>query len=269
MIKLIPVALLLVAAAFGGSADRQIIEVHDKEQLEDELANAKGKLAVICFQTSQNPQCRMLAPMAMDGVNKNEDQLVMLEVDAEELRAVSKHYGVSETPTFVFIRNEEIVGRVVGADIDLLRAQIMNQLDPNEHSSPQPNKRNQAGNSHQLSFGATTHVVEARNKLEIDRQLAYARRKLVLIFFHSARSPPSELMEPAVADAAERFRYRLLVLKVDVREAELGAVATQFGVESTPTFVFVRNRRTVDRIVRPDVAELKLKIASHLSSNRI
>ncbi len=68
----------------------------------------------------------------------------------------------------------------------------------------------------------------------------------LLVFFTSERSGPARRMESLLAHLARKERARLRTARVDVDEAP--ELAERFHVESVPTLVLVKGKRTVARI---------------------
>jgi thioredoxin-like negative regulator of GroEL len=71
-------------------------------------------------------------------------------------------------------------------------------------------------------------------------------RRLLLVFFTSARSGPSRRMESLLAHIARKERHRLRVVQVDVDER--ADLAAKLGVKAAPTMVLVVGQKAVARI---------------------
>jgi thioredoxin 1 len=57
---------------------------------------------------------------------------------------------------------------------------------------------------------------------------------------------PCKMLEPIVVDIATRYQGRVKVAEMNA--AESGAIASQLGVMSTPTLLFFKGRREVERV---------------------
>jgi len=57
---------------------------------------------------------------------------------------------------------------------------------------------------------------------------------------------PCKMLEPIVVDVATRYQGRVKVAEMNA--AESGAIASQLGVMSTPTLLFFKGRREVERV---------------------
>jgi thioredoxin 2 len=69
----------------------------------------------------------------------------------------------------------------------------------------------------------------------------------VLVDFWAGWCAPCRMISPVVADLASRHAGHLKVVKVDVDANP--ALAAQFGAQSIPLLVVIRDGREVDRIV--------------------
>jgi thioredoxin 1 len=57
---------------------------------------------------------------------------------------------------------------------------------------------------------------------------------------------PCRMLEPIIVDVATRYQGRVRVAEMNA--AESGALAAQLGVMGTPTLIFFRGRREVERV---------------------
>lgn len=69
---------------------------------------------VIDFTAVWCPPCRFIAPVFVDMAKKFLN-VVFFKIDVDELESVAKEFKVKAMPTFLFMREGEIVDRVVGA----------------------------------------------------------------------------------------------------------------------------------------------------------
>lgn len=64
---------------------------------------------------------------------------------------------------------------------------------------------------------------------------------------------PCKMMEPIVISLAGRYQGRVKVAELNA--AESGATAARLGVLGTPTILFFKGRREVDRVVEEELLE--------------
>lgn len=84
--------------------------------------------------------------------------------------------------------------------------------------------------------------VDARN---FAREVLRSELPVVLDVWGPGCSP-CRMLEPIVVDIATRYQGRVKVAELNA--AESGAIAAQLGVMSTPTLLFFRGRREVERV---------------------
>eukprot|EP00591_Stephanopyxis_turris_P010888 CAMPEP_0195508836 /NCGR_PEP_ID=MMETSP0794_2-20130614/1940_1 /TAXON_ID=515487 /ORGANISM="Stephanopyxis turris, Strain CCMP 815" /LENGTH=181 /DNA_ID=CAMNT_0040635907 /DNA_START=215 /DNA_END=760 /DNA_ORIENTATION=+ len=118
------------APAFGVARSTALLlrggEVHEMKTLEDlkliiKDATADGKLVVIDFTASWCGPCKLIAPFYKELSESDEcKNVVFLKVDVDENSETAKEYSVSAMPTFLFIKNGEVVDRLMGASTQRL-----------------------------------------------------------------------------------------------------------------------------------------------------
>jgi len=84
--------------------------------------------------------------------------------------------------------------------------------------------------------------VDARN---FSREVLHSDLPVVLDVWGPGCSP-CKMLEPIVMSVAARYQGRVKVAEMNA--AESGALASQLGVMSTPTLLFFKGRREVDRV---------------------
>ncbi|CAL5349315.1 hypothetical protein CsSME_00036167 [Camellia sinensis var. sinensis] len=107
------------------SEEGQVISCHTVDQWTDLLqkGNESKKLVVVDFTASWCGPCRFIAPILTEMAKKMTD-VIFVKVDVDELKSVAEDWAVEAMPTFVFIKEGNIVDRVVGAKKDELQSTI-------------------------------------------------------------------------------------------------------------------------------------------------
>lgn len=82
------------------------------------------KQVVIDFTASWCPPCRFIAPVFAE-MAKKFTNVIFFKIDVDELQAVAKEFKVEAMPTFVFLKEGEIVDRVVGAVKEEIQQKLM------------------------------------------------------------------------------------------------------------------------------------------------
>ncbi|XP_027361560.1 thioredoxin H-type [Abrus precatorius] len=100
----------------GSSVEGQVIGCHSVETWERCLreGNESKKLIVVDFTASWCGPCRFIAPFLAE-LAKKYTNVIFLKVDVDELKTVAQDWAVEAMPTFVFLKEGTIVGKVVGA----------------------------------------------------------------------------------------------------------------------------------------------------------
>ncbi|CAF0709640.1 unnamed protein product [Brachionus calyciflorus] len=102
----------------------------------EENANA---LVVLFFAANWSDESKLmnnvLQELSKDERNKN--VLRVLEVEAEDFEEISIKYGIEAVPTFVLIKNKQVVSKLSGADPAELRKRISQGLQTSTSSTAQ------------------------------------------------------------------------------------------------------------------------------------
>lgn len=79
-----------------------------------EIVNS-GKPVMIDFWATWCGPCRRVAPIIEQLAQEYEGQAVVGKVDVEEQDELAAHFGIRNIPTVLFLKNGEVVDKVVGA----------------------------------------------------------------------------------------------------------------------------------------------------------
>ncbi|CAG5085406.1 Similar to Trx-2: Thioredoxin-2 (Drosophila yakuba), partial [Cotesia congregata] len=88
---------------------------------------------------------------------------------------------------------------------------------------------------------------------DLKKRLADAGSKLVVIDFHATWCGPCKMIGPKVEELAGEHT-EVVFVKVDVDECE--DIATEYNVNSMPTFKFIKDGKVVDTLVGANVDKL-------------
>ncbi|GMH06509.1 hypothetical protein Nepgr_008349 [Nepenthes gracilis] len=107
----------------------QVISCHTVEAWEEQLqkGNESKKLMVIDFTASWCGPCRFIAPFLSE-LAKKLPHVTFLKVDVDELKSVAADWAVEAMPTFMFVKEGNIVDKVVGAKKDELQQTVTKHM---------------------------------------------------------------------------------------------------------------------------------------------
>lgn len=100
------------------------IEITDSN-FSDVVTNS-DKPVVVDFWAAWCGPCRMVGPLIEELHGEYEGRAVVGKVDVDQNPGVSAQYGVRSIPTILFIKNGEVVDKVVGA---VPKATLVEKLD--------------------------------------------------------------------------------------------------------------------------------------------
>lgn len=81
----------------------------------EELALNADKPVVIDFWAEWCGPCRMVSPIISELADDYEDKAVVGKLNVDENPAIAGKYGIRSIPTVLFLKNGEVVDKMVGA----------------------------------------------------------------------------------------------------------------------------------------------------------
>ena len=80
----------------------------------ESLKNGQKPLVIDFWATWCGP-CRMVAPIISEMAEKYDGRIVVGKCDVEESEDLAAEFGIRNIPTILFIKNGEVVDKLVGA----------------------------------------------------------------------------------------------------------------------------------------------------------
>lgn len=94
-----------------------------QEDFTQKLSDAASQLVVVDFFATWCGPCKMIAPK-LEELAKEMPNILVLKVDVDECEDIAMEYEITSMPTFVFIKNKEVITTFSGANYDKLKETI-------------------------------------------------------------------------------------------------------------------------------------------------
>lgn len=94
--------------------------VQNREDFEQELIEAGNKLVVIDFFANWCGPCKIISPILEELSLKYSDTAKVLKVNVDACEEIAMEYNVTSMPTFVFIKDQQVVDVIVGGNAEKL-----------------------------------------------------------------------------------------------------------------------------------------------------
>lgn len=103
---------------------KMVTHIKDKDDLVSKLNDVGDQLVIIDFFATWCGPCRMISPKLEELAVEYSD-IHILKIDVDECEDLAMEYNISSMPTFVFIKNKNVILTFSGANYDKLRATIL------------------------------------------------------------------------------------------------------------------------------------------------
>jgi len=94
--------------------------VADMDDFKNQLKAAGDKLVVVDFFATWCGPCKMIAPH-LEEMSKSMADVVFLKVDVDDCEDIAQEYNITAMPTFIYIKKENKVADLMGANVDKLK----------------------------------------------------------------------------------------------------------------------------------------------------
>ncbi|KAJ0170565.1 hypothetical protein K1T71_013936 [Dendrolimus kikuchii] len=98
-------------------------------------------------------------------------------------------------------------------------------------------------------------AIHIKDADDLKTRLSEAGEKLVVIDFMATWCGPCKMIGPKLEEMANEMADAIVVLKVDVDECE--DIATEYNINSMPTFVFIKSTKKIEEFSGANVDKLK------------
>jgi thioredoxin 1 len=100
----------------------------NKQNFNQEIVSSDKPVVIDVYATWCGP-CQLVAPLFQEVAQELSDHYTFAKLNVDEVREIAIHYGVTSVPTFIFIKDNQVVGKEVGIlSKDDLKAKITHLL---------------------------------------------------------------------------------------------------------------------------------------------
>ncbi|XP_067636319.1 thioredoxin-2-like [Eurosta solidaginis] len=99
-----------------------VYTIQNKEDLDKKIeeASSSGQLIVIDFFANWCGPCKIISPKLEELATQYADKAVVLKVNVDDCEDIALEYNVTSMPTFVFIKNHQVIDVFVGGNSEKL-----------------------------------------------------------------------------------------------------------------------------------------------------
>ncbi|MFX1375874.1 MAG: thioredoxin [Promethearchaeota archaeon] len=92
-----------------------VIEIHSNEEFNKLLKDYANKIIIIDFWAVWCNPCMFFSPIFKKLHGEFQRDFIFVKVNVDENNAVARKYGITGIPTTLFIKNDKVINKVVGA----------------------------------------------------------------------------------------------------------------------------------------------------------
>ncbi|XP_017761736.1 PREDICTED: thioredoxin-2-like [Eufriesea mexicana] len=101
-----------------------IVQIEDVMDLKNKLEAAGNTLVVIDFFATWCGPCKMISPK-LEKLAEEMQDVIFLKVDIDECVELATEYDIISMPSFVFIKNGQVLESFSGANYNRLKSTIL------------------------------------------------------------------------------------------------------------------------------------------------
>ena len=94
---------------------KQIVKIHSTEEFNNLLKKFPNKVIIIDFWAVWCGPCLMFAPIFEKLQLVHGDEVIFVKLNVDENPSIAQRYRITGIPTTLFIKNDKIVHKIVGA----------------------------------------------------------------------------------------------------------------------------------------------------------
>ena len=97
------------------SMPTDIVKIHSAEEFENLKKEYSDKILIVDFWAVWCSPCMMFAPVFEKIQKEHYQEFIFVKINVDEVGSIAQTYRITGIPTTLFIKNNEIIHKVVGA----------------------------------------------------------------------------------------------------------------------------------------------------------
>ena len=97
------------------SIPTEIVKIHSAEEFKQLKSDFSEKILIIDFWAVWCSPCMMFAPVFEKLQKELYQEFIFVKVNVDEVGAIAQEYRITGIPTTLFIKNDKVIHKVVGA----------------------------------------------------------------------------------------------------------------------------------------------------------
>lgn len=97
------------------SMPKEIVKIHSAEEFTQLKTDFSEKILIVDFWAVWCSPCMMFAPVFEKLQKELYQEFIFVKVNVDEVGAIAQEYRITGIPTTLFIKNDKVIHKVVGA----------------------------------------------------------------------------------------------------------------------------------------------------------
>ncbi|MFW9951968.1 MAG: thioredoxin family protein [Candidatus Thorarchaeota archaeon] len=110
------------------SMPTEIVKIHNAEEFNKLKTDFPDKILIIDFWAVWCSPCMMFAPVFEMIQKENYQDFIFVKVNVDEVGSIAQEYRITGIPTTLFIKNDKIIHKVVGAVNEEYMRRVLEKL---------------------------------------------------------------------------------------------------------------------------------------------
>ncbi|MFX1287895.1 MAG: thioredoxin [Promethearchaeota archaeon] len=106
----------------------EIVKIHNADEFTKLKTEFPDKILIIDFWAVWCSPCMMFAPVFEKIQKENYQDFIFVKVNVDEVGSIAQEYRITGIPTTLFIKNDKIIHKVVGAVNEEYMRRVLEKL---------------------------------------------------------------------------------------------------------------------------------------------